>query len=217
MTNTNGAASGGSSSVPTTAGRTNYGKWEKIATDLVADHEREEEAEAMRIWNELREKEKSNAREMERRSKSQPRNKGVRFDRSVRNRTSSFETLETYGTAGTAGTAGTESSNAFDINFWIPSCGTDFADSFADSFGGDGGCLSAMGGMGGATGSGCVDGWLDNSGWLDNLFGGSGGDNTNAGTDQNGSPSKAMTGGASKNKGSPGSPTTVTATKIMEV
>lgn len=42
MTNTNG----GGSSVPTTAGRTNYGKWEKIATDLVADHEREEEAEA---------------------------------------------------------------------------------------------------------------------------------------------------------------------------
>ena len=49
MTNTNG----GSSSVPTTAGRTNYGKWEKIATDLVADHEREEEAEAAAASAEL--------------------------------------------------------------------------------------------------------------------------------------------------------------------
>ena len=51
MTNTNGAGSG--SSVPTTAGRTNYGKWEKIATDLVADHEREEEAEAAAAAAEL--------------------------------------------------------------------------------------------------------------------------------------------------------------------
>ena len=41
------------SSVPTTAGRTNYGKWEKIATDLVADHDREEEAEAAAAATEL--------------------------------------------------------------------------------------------------------------------------------------------------------------------
>jgi hypothetical protein len=147
--------------------------------------EREDEAEAMRIWNELREREKSNAREMERRSQSQPKNKGVRFDRSARNRTSSYETLETYGTAGT-----TDSSGMFDLSFWMPNCGTDFADSFAERFGN------------GSCNGGCVDGWLDN------LFGG---DNT-SGTDRNGSPNK--TGGASKNKGSPGSPTSVAATKV---
>jgi hypothetical protein len=53
MTNTNASASGGGGSVPTTAGRTNYGKWEKLASDLVADHEREEEAEAAAAAAEL--------------------------------------------------------------------------------------------------------------------------------------------------------------------
>ena len=55
MTNTSKTPPAGNtaSSVPTTAGRTNYGKWEKIATDLVADHERDEEAEAAAAATEL--------------------------------------------------------------------------------------------------------------------------------------------------------------------
>lgn len=170
--------------------------------------EKEEEAEAMRIWNGLREKEKSNAREMGRRSQNgggggKP---GVRFDRSVRNRTSSCETLETYGTEASAGTATT---NAFDANFWIPSCGADFADSFAGHLANgfaDGGCMALAGG------GGC-------DGWLDNLFsmagsvgaGGGTGSNDNAGGgDNTGTPTKQA---GSKTKASPGSPTTVMATK----
>merc|ERR1719199_867604 len=116
---------------------------------------------------------------------------GVRFDRSVRNRTSSFETLETYGTAGTEASAGTATTNAFDANFWIPSCGADFADSFAGHLANgfaDGGCMALAGGGTTTTSSN------DNAG---------GGDNTGTPTKQAGSKTKA----------SPGSPTTVMATK----
>ena len=174
--------------------------------------EKEEEAEAMRIWNGLREKEKANAREMGRRSQNGGGKPGVRFDRSVRNRTSSFETLETYGTAGTEASAGTATTNAFDVNFWIPSCGADFADSFADHLANgfaDGGCMALAGG------GGC-DGWLDNLFSVAGSVGADGGttttgSNDNAGGgDNTGTPTKQA---GSKTKASPGSPTTVMATK----
>ena len=181
----------------------------EAASEARRRKEKEEEAEAMRIWNGLREKEKSNAREMGRRSQNGGGKPGVRFDRSVRNRTSSFETLETYGTEASTGTATT---NAFDVNFWIPSCGTDFADSFADHLANgfaDGGCMALAGG------GGC-------DGWLDNLFSvagsvGAGGGTTTTGSNDNagggdntGTPTKQA---GSKTKASPGSPTTVMATK----